>query len=117
MSEDHLEREVLGKVRMDRRNFIKKAIVGTAFVMPAIASFDMLAMSGSADGTTTCVASNQQSGGAGTGTTGGAGGTRKRNNTDGACGGTPDGGTGGAAGAGGASDRAIKTDVTPVGWD
>ena len=115
MSEDHLEKEVLGKVRMDRRNFIKKAIVGTAFAIPAIASFDMLAMSGSADGVT-CTVPNQQSGTSGSGTTGGTGGTRKKNNTEGACGGTPDGGTGGAAGTSGASDRAIKTDITPVTW-
>src|SRR3954470_19125345 len=101
MSEDELERSVLRNVRWDRRSFIKKAIIGGIFVAPAVASFDMFAMSPTASGAT-CTASNQQSGGSGTGTTGGAGGTRKRNNTEGACPGTPDGGTGGAAGAGGA---------------
>ena len=43
MSEEFLEREVLGRVSMNRRAFVKKFIVGAAFAVPAIASFDMLA--------------------------------------------------------------------------
>ena len=42
MSEEFLEREVLGRVSIDRRAFVKKFIVGAAFAAPAIASFDML---------------------------------------------------------------------------
>ena len=42
MSEDFLEREVLGRVHMDRRAFVKKLIIGAAFAAPAVASFDML---------------------------------------------------------------------------
>ena len=42
MSEDFLEREVLGRVPMDRRAFVKKLVLGAAFAVPAIASFDML---------------------------------------------------------------------------
>ena len=43
MPEEFLEREVLGRVGMDRRAFVKKFIVGAAFAVPAIVSFDMLA--------------------------------------------------------------------------
>ena len=42
MSEEFLEREVLGRVSMNRRAFVRKFIVGAAFAVPAIASFDML---------------------------------------------------------------------------
>jgi hypothetical protein len=42
MSEDFLERKVLGRVPMDRRAFVKKLVLGAAFAVPAIASFDML---------------------------------------------------------------------------
>jgi hypothetical protein len=42
MSEDFLEREVLGRVSMDRRSFVKKLVAGAAFAVPVIASFDML---------------------------------------------------------------------------
>lgn len=113
MSEDELERSVLRHVRWDRRSFIKKAIIGGIFVAPAVASFDMFALSGSADGVT-CTVPNQQDGTAGSGTTGGTGGSRRTNSGSGACGGTPGGGTGGAAGA--PSDRAIKTAITAVVW-
>ena len=53
MSEDSLEQEVLSHVGMDRRSFIRKLLVGTAFAIPAVASFEMgLLSSGSADATT-----------------------------------------------------------------
>ena len=42
MSEEFLEREVLGKVSMDRRAFVKKLVVGAIFAAPVVASFDML---------------------------------------------------------------------------
>lgn len=42
MSEDFLDREVLGKVSLDRRSFVKKLVAGAAFAVPVIASFDML---------------------------------------------------------------------------
>ena len=42
MSEDFLEREVLRKVSIDRRSFVKKLVAGAAFAVPVIASFDML---------------------------------------------------------------------------
>ena len=87
MSEDHLEREVLGRVRMDRRRFIKKMLVGTVFAVPMIASFDMLATSVASG--QTCTTANGTSG---------------------------TGGTGGAGGAS-LSDRDLKTAITPVSWD
>jgi hypothetical protein len=101
---------------MNRRGFIRKLIVGSAFAVPVVASFEMLA-SPSADGTTTCTSANGGSGTSGSGTTGGAGGTRKNSSsTTGTCGGTPDGGTGGAGGTTLSSDRDIKTAITPVVW-
>jgi hypothetical protein len=45
VSEEFLEREVLSRVNMDRRAFVKKFIVGAAFAVPAVASFEMLASS------------------------------------------------------------------------
>jgi hypothetical protein len=115
LSEDHLERTVLGRVGVDRRSFIKKLVVGTAFAMPVVASFEMLASSSVAAGTVTCTAGNGGAGTSATGTAGGAGGSR-RAQSPGACGGTPDGATGGASGGGVASDRNLKTAVTPVVW-
>jgi hypothetical protein len=117
MSEDELERSVLRHVRWDRRSFIKKAIIGGIFVAPAVASFDMFAMSPSAGGAT-CTTANggtATGGTSGSGTQGGAGGTRKGSGGNtGTSGGTPDGGCGGAGGA--PSDRAIKTAITPISW-
>ncbi len=123
MSEDQFEHDILGKAAMGRRSFIKKVILGTAFAIPVIASFDMLT-SPLASGET-CIASNGSSGASGSGTTGGAGGTRKPKGpqappADGACGGTPDGGTGGGSTStfpdSATSDRAVKADIVPVAW-
>jgi len=47
MSEDELERELLSKVDVDRRSFIKRAI-GSAFAVPIVASFSMDALSSDA---------------------------------------------------------------------
>ncbi len=115
MSEDQFEKEILGKAAIDRRSFIKKVIVGSAFAAPVVASFNMFAMSGSASGQTTCTTSNGSSGTGGSGTTGGAGGSRRRSSGEGACGGDPGGATGGSAGST-PSDRALKTAITPVVW-
>jgi hypothetical protein len=53
VSEDSLEDEVLSKVGMDRRSFIRKLLIGSAFAVPAVASFDMAFLgAGSADATT-----------------------------------------------------------------
>ena len=42
VSGDALERdEVLARVRMDRRGFVKKLVVGAAFASPVVASFAM----------------------------------------------------------------------------
>jgi hypothetical protein len=41
MSEEELERKVLGRLRIDRRDFVKRALRGVAFTVPVIASFDM----------------------------------------------------------------------------
>jgi hypothetical protein len=42
MSGDALDRdEVLARVRMDRRSFVKKLVVGAAFTSPIVASFAM----------------------------------------------------------------------------
>jgi len=57
MSED-FERKVLRHVPLDRREFIKKMIVGAAFAAPAIASFNMVGLgAGSAHGLTSNVVS------------------------------------------------------------
>lgn len=42
MSDEELEREVLGEVGEGRRAFLKKLIVGAAFAAPAVASFTMV---------------------------------------------------------------------------
>src|SRR6188768_2253872 len=36
-----VEREILERVRMNRRGFVRKVIVSTAFATPVLASFDM----------------------------------------------------------------------------
>lgn len=41
MSDDKLEREVLSHVSPDRRAFIKKSVLATAFAAPVIESFAM----------------------------------------------------------------------------
>lgn len=42
MSSDELERdEVLSRVRMDRRGFVKKLVVGAAFTSPVVVSYAM----------------------------------------------------------------------------
>jgi hypothetical protein len=97
MSEDHLEREVLGEVGMDRRNFVKKLVLGAAFAVPVISSFDML--TSSVAGGQTCTASNGSvsgSGESGSGLQGGGGGTYAGPGAlNEACGGAPFGGNGG----------------------
>jgi hypothetical protein len=95
MSEDHLEREVLGEVGMDRRNFVKKLVLGAAFAVPVISSFDMLT---SHSAGAQCLSPNASSGGSGesgSGLQGGAGGSNTPR-TETACGGDPFGGSGGA---------------------
>src|SRR5258708_255001 len=118
MSEDQLENDVLRRAGMDRRNFIKKIVVGTAFAVPVVVSFDMLT-STLASGRTCSVPNSTAQGTSGSGTQGGSGGTRQGKggpSGQGSCGGTPDGGTGGAPAQGFSSDRAVKSDVTPVAW-
>jgi hypothetical protein len=51
-----LENEVLDGVAFNRRGFVKKALLGGAFVVPAIVSFDMRSLSASA---ADCIAPNQ----------------------------------------------------------
>lgn len=41
MSDDELEREILSKVGFDRRAFVKRMILGSAFAVPIVASFEM----------------------------------------------------------------------------
>jgi hypothetical protein len=41
MSDEELEREVLARVGMDRRAFVKRMVLGSAFAVPIVASFDM----------------------------------------------------------------------------
>jgi hypothetical protein len=41
MSDEELEREVLGRVGIDRRDFVGRMLRGAAFTVPVIASFDM----------------------------------------------------------------------------
>jgi hypothetical protein len=45
MSEDEFQHEVLDAVAEDRRAFLKKMVVGAAFAVPAIASFNMSSLS------------------------------------------------------------------------
>jgi hypothetical protein len=46
MSDAELEDEILGHVGMDRRSFVKRLILGGAFAVPVVASFDMGALAG-----------------------------------------------------------------------
>jgi hypothetical protein len=41
MDDDGLESEVLSKVGTDRRTFVKRLVVGSAFAIPLVASFDV----------------------------------------------------------------------------
>lgn len=41
MSDPELDREILSRVAVNRRTFVKRAILGTAFAVPIVASFDM----------------------------------------------------------------------------
>jgi hypothetical protein len=47
VSEEELDREVLERVGMNRRGFIKRVVLGTAFASPVIASFSMSGLSAS----------------------------------------------------------------------
>ena len=44
MSEDQLENEVLSQVAMDRRTFVRRIVLGSAFALPVIASFPLGAL-------------------------------------------------------------------------
>jgi hypothetical protein len=48
MSDEQLEREVLSRVSVDRRAFVKKYVIGAAFAVPVVASFFMRSSSGHA---------------------------------------------------------------------
>ncbi|MDA8341006.1 MAG: hypothetical protein M0007_02090 [Actinomycetota bacterium] len=39
MSDDELDKELLKRVPMDRRAFIRRAVIGAAFAVPVVASF------------------------------------------------------------------------------
>lgn len=39
MSEEELDAEILRRVPMDRRTFVRRAILGAAFAVPVVASF------------------------------------------------------------------------------
>ena len=39
MSDDELDRELLKRVPMDRREFVRRAVIGAAFAVPVVASF------------------------------------------------------------------------------
>jgi hypothetical protein len=41
MSEDEFDRQVLARISLDRREFVKRVLRGAAFTAPVIASFDM----------------------------------------------------------------------------
>ncbi len=41
MPEEQLDREVLERVAVDRRSFVKRVVLGTGFAVPIIASFNM----------------------------------------------------------------------------
>lgn len=43
MTEDRLDREVLEHVGVDRREFVRRTIMGSAFAVPLVASFPMSA--------------------------------------------------------------------------
>ena len=46
MFEDHVDEKVLNSVDETRRSFVRKLILGTAFMAPAVASFSMAGISG-----------------------------------------------------------------------
>jgi len=48
MSGDDLDREVLSLVGIDRRQFVKRLMVGSAFAVPVVASFVMAALTSAA---------------------------------------------------------------------
>jgi hypothetical protein len=48
MSEDELDRDVLSRVGIDRREFVKRLMLGSAFAVPVVASFDMGTLSAEA---------------------------------------------------------------------
>ena len=48
MSEEQLERELLGQVAVDRRTFMRRYVVGAAFAAPVVASFFMRSSAGHA---------------------------------------------------------------------
>lgn len=50
-----VEREILDRVRMDRRGFVRRVVATTAFATPVLASFDMRSMTAYAD----CFTPNQ----------------------------------------------------------
>lgn len=54
MSESEFTDEILGRVDVDRRTFVKRAILGSAFAVPIVASFEM--------GTLTAHAKSSQTG-------------------------------------------------------
>ena len=39
MSDEELDAEILGKVPIDRRTFVRRVILGAAFAVPVVASF------------------------------------------------------------------------------
>jgi hypothetical protein len=41
VSEEHLERDLLENVGVNRRAFVKRVVAGTAFAAPLVASFSM----------------------------------------------------------------------------
>jgi hypothetical protein len=45
MSEEELDRDVLERVGVNRRDFVKRIVLGTAFASPVIASFSMSGLS------------------------------------------------------------------------
>lgn len=60
MSDDQLENEVLSQVAMDRRTFVRRIVLGTAFALPVIASFPLGALgAGQGQGTTPNQPGNQ----------------------------------------------------------
>ncbi len=44
MPDEDFEREVLSGVPVDRRAFVRRMVVGTAFAVPAVASFSMVGL-------------------------------------------------------------------------
>src|SRR5579862_120296 len=41
MSDDEFEAEVVKRVGMDRRTFVRRLLLGSAFAVPVVASFDL----------------------------------------------------------------------------